>query len=76
MDREVYWKNSCEKKWAFVKKPAEHTNWKSYFFSKYMQDYIENIEVGTAEPGSRKQLHRVLRYPQSDEPLLVPAESG
>jgi hypothetical protein len=45
VDSEVFWRNSCVTKWNILTLPPEHVTWKAAFFSNYLQNFIENMEV-------------------------------
>jgi Leucine Rich repeat len=44
VDYDPYWKKACVERWKLQRLPNEHKTWRSAFFSKYLQEKIENME--------------------------------
>lgn len=43
VEYDPYWQKMCYEKLGLEKLPAEHSTWRSAYFSKYIQNEIENI---------------------------------
>lgn len=44
VDYDPFWKNACEMKWKLKTLASEFPTWKSAFFSRYLQEYLQELD--------------------------------
>lgn len=44
VDYDPFWKKACFERWKMQSLPSEHVSWQAAFFSRYLQEKIEDLE--------------------------------